>query len=277
MNNSRNFTNDISNKLSFISLKSEINKKIKETLFDEKSLFLSSSFNFFCSNYNSQELTEEGKNISNLLDNISTLNEEEILENNSIVSNGQHKALLGSTESKKKSSESEDEKSSSFGSKLTKFSQIEENKQKINICLLKYSDLLNLLDINNNNNNDNINNNKINDTNTNINYNNDELQINKDKIKSKINQIENDIKNNSNIDIKNSYLRKMVCLKLYKALNFALKNLNLEENEIKSICLYIEAQGRIIDSSMTYKYKEFIENVFKKISNEKYCQIKKNS
>ena len=275
MNNSRNFTNDISNKNSFISLKNEINKKIKETLFDEKSLFLSSSFNFFCSNYNSQELTEEGKNISNLLDNISTLNEEEILENNSIVSNGQNKALLGSTESKKRCSESEDEKSSSFGSKLTKFSQIEEKKQKINICLLKYSDLLNLLDINNNNNNDNINNNKINDSN--VNYNNDELQINKDKIKSKINQIENEIKNNSNIDIKNSYLRKMVCLKLYKALKFALKNLNLEENEIKSICLYIEAQGRIIDNSMTNKYKEFIENVFKKISNEKYCQIKKNS
>jgi hypothetical protein len=61
----------------------------------------------------------------------------------------------------------------------------------------------------------------------------------------------------------------MVCLKLYKALNFALKIRNLKENEIKNICLYIETQGRIIDSSMTNKYKEFIENFFKKISNEK--------
>ena len=254
MNNSRNFTNDISNKISFISLKNEINEKIKETLFDEKSLFLSSSFNYFCTNYKSTELAEEGKNISNLLDNISTLNEEEKIENNSIVSNGQ-KAILASTESKKKSSESEDEKSSSFGSKYTKISQAEENKQKFNINLLKYSDLLNLLDISNEN--------KIN----NDNDNNEELKI--EKIKFKINEIENNIKNYGNIDVKNNYLRKMVCLKLYKALNFALKNLNLKENEIKNICLYIETQGRIIDSSMTNKYKEFIENIFKKISNEK--------
>ena len=257
MNNSRNFTNDISNKISFISLKNEINEKIKETLFDEKSLFLSSSFNYFCTNYKSTELAEEGKNISNLLDNISTLNEEEIIENNSIGSNGQ-KGILPSTESKKKSSESEDEKSSSFGSKFTKISQVEENKKKLKINILTNSDLLNLLDISNENkvglNNDN--------------YNNDE-ELKTEKIKFKINEIENNIKNYGNIDVKNNYLRRMVCLKLYKALNFALKNLNLKENEIKNICLYIEAQGRAIDNSMTSKYKEFIENIFKKISNEK--------
>ena len=66
MNNSRNFTNEISNKKSFIALKEEINKKIKETLFDQNLLFLSSSFNYFCSTYNSGELSEEAKNISNL-------------------------------------------------------------------------------------------------------------------------------------------------------------------------------------------------------------------
>ena len=64
MNNSRNFTNEISNKKSFIALKEEINKKIKETLFDQNLLFLSSSFNYFCSTYNSGELSEEAKNIS---------------------------------------------------------------------------------------------------------------------------------------------------------------------------------------------------------------------
>lgn len=101
LNNSRNFTNDISNKNSFISLKNEINRKIKETLFDEKSLFLSSSFNYFCTSYKISELTEEGKNISHLLDNISTLNDEEIIENNSIVSNNGQKQLVPSTESKK--------------------------------------------------------------------------------------------------------------------------------------------------------------------------------
>jgi len=58
MNNSRNFTNDISNKNSFISLRNEINKKIKETLFDENLLFISSSFNSFCTTYDSLELVD---------------------------------------------------------------------------------------------------------------------------------------------------------------------------------------------------------------------------
>jgi hypothetical protein len=84
----------------------------------------------------------------------------------------------------------------------------------------------------------------------------------------KLNEFEKEIKNNGNIEIKNNYLRKMVCLKLYKALKFALKNFNLEKNEIKQICLYIENQGRTLDSSMTNKYKEYIENVLKKISHE---------
>ena len=61
----------------------------------------------------------------------------------------------------------------------------------------------------------------------------------------------------------------MVCLKLYKALHFALKNLELDENQIKIICLYIEIQGRILDTSMSVKYKEFIENILKKISVDK--------
>ena len=119
MNNTRNFTNDISNKTSFISLKNEINKKIKETLFDDNSLFLSSSFNYFCSNYKSIDLIEEGKKISNILDNISTNNEEEINENynsNSVVINEKKAGSShGGSESKKKLNEFEDEKSSSFG------------------------------------------------------------------------------------------------------------------------------------------------------------------
>ena len=102
MNNSRNFTNDISNKSSFISLKNEINKKIKETLFDENSLFLSSSFNYFCSNYNIMDLEEEGKNISNIIENKSINNEEEINERNSF-DNSEKKALSQGKESKKKS------------------------------------------------------------------------------------------------------------------------------------------------------------------------------
>ena len=69
--------------------------------------------------------------------------------------------------------------------------------------------------------------------------------------------------------VKNENLRKNVCLKLYKAFHFALKKFALSEYEIKTICLYIEKQGRIIDSSMNGKYKEFIKNIFKKISFDK--------
>ena len=264
MNNTRNFTNDISNKTSFISLKNEINKKIKETLFDDNSLFLSSSFNYFCSNYNSIDLVEEGKNISNILDNISTNNEEEINENynsNSVIISEKKEgpSHVGS-ESKKRLNESEDEKSSSFGSKI---SQLEEKKKKYKIYLLNDNNLLYLLNIKSNNyenkNDENEKNNIINKNELNV--------LDKEKIKIKINELENKIKN-INIKIKNKYLRKMVCLKLFKMLNFGLKNFNLKDNEIKIICVYIEAQARMADNSMTNKYKEFIENIIKNISGE---------
>ena len=285
MNNSRNFTNDISNKNSFISLKNEINKKIKETLFDDNSLFLSSSFNYFCSNYKSIDLISEGKNITNLLDNISTINEEEILENNS-VSSTEKKAgqgnecgepgIRGSSESKKKSNESEDEKSSSFGSKLTKESHIEENrpKYKYKICLLNYNEILNLLDINNidkisnNDNNDNTNsdnNNKDTENSTNIINKKEINELDKEALKLKINELNNVLKN-TNVDIRNKYLRRMVCIKLYKALKFSLKFFNLKKSDLKIVCLYIELQGRIIDNTMKNRYKEFIGNIFKNIS-----------
>ena len=269
MNNTRNFTNDISNKTSFISLKNEINKKIKETLFDDNSLFLSSSFNYFCSNYKSLDLIEEGKNISNILDNIlSTNNEEEINENcnsNSVII-GEKKGGVshGGSESKKNLNESEDEKSSSFKSKI---SHIEEKKKKYKICLLNNNDLLYLLNINNN---DTGNKNDENRKNFNINKN-ELIDLDKEKIHLKINDLKNKIKS-KNLEIKNKYLRKMVCLKLFKALNFGLKNYNFKENDIRIICLYIETQARIIDNSMTSKYKEFIENIIKKIS----CENKNN-
>ena len=246
MNNSRNFPPDTSNKSSFISLKKEINKKIKDTLFDDNSLFLSSSFNFFCSNYNCSELAQEGKNISNLIENLPFLSEEKALVENSsnIITPEKEK-----NKSNKKLIDSEDDKSSSFGSKQTKSTQNEENKHKLNIGLLNCSVLSNLLNMNNNINNE------LND-------------LDKEKIKQKIVDLGKEIKNGEN-DIKNDCLRKNVCLKLYKAFNFGLKKFNLEENEIRNICLYIEKKGRIIDSTMTNKYKEFIENVLQAISSEK--------
>ena len=264
MNNSRNFTNEISNKNSFVSLKEEINKKIKETLFDQNLLFLSSSFNEFCSTYNSGSLLDEAKNISNLIDNLPGINEEEKIENISLPPcNPNTKPQEGTemedaSDSKKKFSESEEEKSSSFGSKFSKFSQVEENKQKLNICLVKFPDLIKLLDVKNGTNEEN------NDL-----GNNNENDKCHEKLRSKISQMENDLENNKNIEIKNRYLRKMVCLKLYKALHFALKNYSLDEEQIKHICLYIEIQGRISDISMGPKYKEFIETILKRISVDK--------
>ena len=280
MNNSRNFTNDISNKNSFISLKNEINKKIKDTLFDDNSLFLSSSFNYFCSNFKSVDLALEGKNISNILDNKSTINEEDIIEHNSISSGGKkagegfgiigEAGIGGGSESLKKLSESEEEKSASFESKLSKISHIEENKQKYKykICLLNYTDLFHLLDINKTDNN---NKEKENDSTGNTN----QKEINdmeKEALKQKIKELDDIIKN-TNIDVKNNYLRRIVCLKLYKALIFSLKYFDLNKSDIKVICLYIELQGRIIDSTMSNKYKEFIDNIFKNIS---CCEEKNN-
>ena len=264
MNNSRNFATEISNKNSFISLKEEINKKIKETLFDQNLLFLSSSFNYFCSTYNSRDLLDEAKNISNLLDNHQSLvNEEEKIENISLNENPNLKSPpmeeKENSDTKKKYSESEDEKSSSFGSKYTKFSQAAENKQKLYICFMKYPELIRILDFKNDK--------KENEENICL----DEIEKEncEEKLKKKIIKMENEIENNKNIEIKNRYLRKMVCLKLYKALHFALKNFDLDEEQIKHICLYIEIQGRILDMSMGIKYKEFIENILKRISEEK--------
>lgn len=248
MNNSRNFAPDISCKHSFMSLKDEINTKIKESLFDVNSLFISSSFNDFCINYDSSDLSQEGITISNRLDNLLTLEEEQALKNNSNI----NEIKTEKSKSEKKLSESEDDKSSSFGSKQTKTTQNEENKHKFNIGLIKYSDLLNLLNINENEN--------IGDSALN--------EINKEKILLKIREKEEEMKNEK-IQIKNENLRKNVCLKLYKALHFAFKKFDFKEGEIKNICLYLERKGRILDSSMNDKYKEYIENIFKRISLDK--------
>ena len=124
--------------------------------------------------------------------------------------------------------------------------------------MVKFPDLIKLLDVKNGTNEEN------NDL-----GNNNENDKCDEKLRSKISQMENDLENNKNIEIKNRYLRKMVCLKLYKALHFALKNFSLDEEQIKHICLYIEIQGRISDISMGPKYKEFIETILKRISADK--------
>ena len=61
-------------------------------------------------------------------------------------------------------------------------------------------------------------------------------------------------------------LRKNVCIKLYKALSFALKKLNFSTNEVKKICLYIEKKARSQDNNMGIKYKDYVKNILKKLS-----------
>ena len=118
--------------------------------------------------------------------------------------------------------------SASFESKLSKISHIEENKQKYKykICLLNYTDLFHLLDINKTDNN---NKEKENDSTGNTN----QKEINdmeKEALKQKIKELDDIIKN-TNIDVKNNYLRRIVCLKLYKALIFSLKYFDLNKKE----------------------------------------------
>ena len=246
MNNVRNFTSEISNKNSFISLKAEINKKIRDTLFDHNYLFSSSSFNIFCSNYNSAGLAKEGINICNLLDNLSSLDEEgDALKNNNVNTSSKKDEKLKNS---KKMSESEDDKSTSFGSKPTKINQNEQNKQKLNIRLLEYNDLYDLLDIKQTDN---------------------ELLYLLNEIKIK------EIGKEMNDEVQKENLRKNVCLKLYKAFKFALKRLNMKDSDIRNICLYIEQKGRMQDNSMSAQYKKYIGNILKKLSSQKMIQINK--
>jgi len=191
-------------------------------------------------------LVEKGKNISNLFDNISNLNEEQITEWTKIIN---QKRL-------KESKEEKDNKMKNlFKESVPKNPKMKKLKKYIILSLLNYTDFEKLLDIHENDTNEN---------NKSVNENENSIKpiINDKKIKITLDELEHEIKNIGNIEIWNKYLRKMVCLKLYKVL----KNYNLKNNDIKRICLYIKIQGKIIDNSMRNKHKEFIENVFKTIS-----------
>lgn len=99
--------------------------------------------------------------------------------------------------SNKKLSDSEDDKSSSVISKQTKSTQNEESKNKLNIGLLKFSDLSTLLKINENN-----------DLNAKL------YEPDEEKIREIIENIEKDLKNeNGEKDIKNECLRKKCVFK----------------------------------------------------------------
>ena len=71
---------------------------------------------------------------------------------------------------------------------------------------------------------------------------------------------------NREINIKNDYLRKNACLKLYKAFTFIFKKYNIKDIKIKQLCRIIESKGRQIDNNMGSTYKEYIINILKNLT-----------
>jgi hypothetical protein len=66
--------------------------------------------------------------------------------------------------------------------------------------------------------------------------------------------------------VKNNFLRKMACVKLYKAFKFLFKNYNIKKQSIRKFCKFIEDKARKTDYDMGFKYKEYIINVLRSIS-----------
>ena len=152
--------------------------------------------------------------------------------------------------STKKTNDSDDEKSSTFGSKLTKadFIPQEDIKKKLTFVPMDKSSLSNVI--------------------TYINQNENKELKNKDEhfIKDieKLCQVDNYEEMNS--DVKKYELRKNVLMKLFKAFNIIFKKYKLSKKQIQNWCLNVEYIGRVIDSSMSTQYKLFILNLLKKIS-----------
>ena len=150
----------------------------------------------------------------------------------------------------KKTNDTDDEKSSTFGSKLTKddFTTNEEIKKKLIFVPMDKSSLSLAIKYINQNENKEI-------------KNEDEYFI---KNIEKLCQVENYEEMHS--DIKKYELRKIVLLKLFKAFNIIFKKYKLSKKQIQNWCLNVEYIGRIIDSSMSSEYKLFILNLLKQLS-----------
>ena len=174
-------------------------------------------------------------NIKELINQINNYNLEIQQKNLSI-------SLLKQNKNKSETNEESIEVSSS-GSKY------EENKDKIIITPLNQNiifQLFNSLEENNH-------------LNLNIKEN-----ISRDYI---INQIKNfsNVKSNNN-HVKDCYLRRKVCLKLYNLFNVLLKNISISKKDIQNLCKGIECKARNYDNDMSTEYKNYIIQIFKIIS-----------
>ena len=192
-------------------------------------------FLFDISNLNLEEQNIEFVNIEELIKQIDNYNME--LEQSSLSMSSTKKVNKNKVETNEKSIEV-----SSSGSKY------DENKSKVIITPLDQSsifELLNSLDDNNN-----------------LDLNMKETITNDDIIKI-IKNISK-IKCNNN-KIKDCFLRRKVCLKLYNLFDVLLKNMNLPKNDIKKLCLGIENKARNYDNEMSSTYKNYISHIFKLI------------
>jgi hypothetical protein len=192
-------------------------------------------FLFDISNLNLEEQNIEFVNIEELIKQIDNYNME--LEQSSLSMSSTKKVNKNKIETNEKSIEV-----SSSGSKY------DENKSKVIITPLEQSsifELLNSLDDNNN-----------------LDLNMKETITNDDIIKI----IKNISKINCNNNkIKDCFLRKKVCLKLYNLFKVLLKNMNLSKNDIKKLCIGLENKARNYDNEMSSTYKNYISHIFKLI------------
>jgi hypothetical protein len=285
LNNSRNFQNEISNTKSFIDLNNFLNKKIIETLFDYN-MITNSIINEDKKNLH---LNEEEDEIYDIINKIETLNINNNLNgvnqnqiqidiNNDFSINNNTKLSNSNTISNSTNNSNSDSQVSSINNScrssthkknLSLFSEEDEkslellnkelNENRINITHMNNISLYNFL-------------NSFDDV-----YEKESVlkrRINREHIIRKFEEIANlyeDEENEYNAyeyvgRVKNNFLRKMACVKLYKAFKFLFKKYNIKKQSIRKFCKFIEDKARKVDYDMGLKYKEYIINVLKSIS-----------
>ena len=284
LNNSRNFQNEISNTKSFIDLNNFLNKKIIETLFDYNMI----SNNIINEDKKNMHLNEEEDEIYDIINKIETLNINNNLNgvnqnqiqidiNNDFSINNNTKLSNSNTISNSTNNSNSDSQVSSINNSCR------SSTHKKNISLFSEEDEKSLELLNKE-----LNENRINITHMNnislYNFLNSfddyekenvlKRRINREHIIRKFEEIANlyeDEENEYNAyeyvgRVKNNFLRKMACVKLYKAFKFLFKKYNIKKQSIRKFCKFIEDKARKVDYDMGLKYKEYIINVLKSIS-----------
>ena len=284
LNNSRNFQNEISNTKSFIDLNNFLNKKIIETLFDYNMI----SNNIINEDKKNMYLNEEDDEICDIINKIETLNINNNLNgvnqnqiqidiNNDFSINNNSKLSNSNTISNSTNNSNSDSQVSSINNSCR------SSTHKKNISLFSEEDEKSLELLNKE-----LNENRINITHMNnislYNFLNSfddyekenvlKRRINREHIIRKFEEIANlyeDEENEYNAyefggRVKNNFLRKMACVKLYKAFKFLFKKYNIKKRSIRKFCKFIEEKARKVDYDMGLKYKEYIINVLKGIS-----------